>query len=307
MGGRWRRGSSLTDWLAGRPVAERVLERALREVETGRGRGVNPPGLVSVHTASTSPFSFYLKQQARTAESVQVRFRAEKLPLETTTASLAQRLAELDADPSTDAVLVEHPLPAPIDLFAALERLRPEKDVDGLSAASLGRLVQGRPIHQPAVSRAVMETLRQYDIDLEGRRVAIVGRSATVGLPTALLLAARRSGGDATVTIAHSKSAGLTRVLKDAEVIVSAAGKPGLLDRTNVPEGAVVVDVGLSSIPDPNQAGGVRAVGDVDAASIDGWARAATPVPGGIGPVTVAMLLENVVLGWKALHREALG
>ncbi|HEV8049174.1 MAG TPA: bifunctional 5,10-methylenetetrahydrofolate dehydrogenase/5,10-methenyltetrahydrofolate cyclohydrolase [Thermoplasmata archaeon] len=287
----------------GRAVAESLLEGARAAVRAGVSEGGRPPRLVSVHRGGASPFQLYLRQQAKTAARVGIDFQDEMLPESTTSISLRSRLATLDQDPTVDAVLLEHPLPPELGFLSAASTLRLEKDVDGVGAASLGRLVAGQPIHAPAVARGAILLARHYGADFLGRRVTVVGRSETVGLPLALLLAARGLGAEATVTIAHSKTRDLVAALSGAEVVFSAVGQPGLLNRSNVPEGAAVVDVGLSSVPDPTAPSGQRGAGDADAASLEGWARALTPVPGGVGPMTVAALMENTVQAWALLGR----
>ncbi len=216
---------------------------------------------------------------------------------------LVATLRSLDRDPAVHAVLVEHPLPAPFDFFRAVDELRPEKDVDGVGARNLGRLVGQRPVHVPAVARAALAIARHYHLPLDGETTAVVGRSTTVGLPLALLLASPPPGGNAAVTVLHSRSGELARRLAGARTIFSCVGRPGLLDRTNVPEGAHVVDVGLSSVPDPDRPGSQLAVGDADPRALDGWAGSLSPVPGGVGPVTVAELMASTVRAWRSLVR----
>jgi methylenetetrahydrofolate dehydrogenase (NADP+)/methenyltetrahydrofolate cyclohydrolase len=200
-------------------------------------------------------------------------------------------------------VLVEHPLPPPFDFFRALDELRPEKDVDGVSARNLGRLVGQRPVHIPAVARAAFAIARHYRLPLDGEPTAVVGRSTTVGLPLAVLLASPPPGGNAAVTVLHSKSGDLAARLRGVRTIFSCVGRPGLLDRETVPEGAHVVDVGISSVPDPDRPGTQVAVGDANARALDGWAGSLTPVPGGVGPVTVAELMAATVRSWRVLVR----
>jgi len=279
--------------LEGKPVAA-ATDRRTREA-IGSRRDLPAPSLVSVHRAVESPFRFYLRRQAQAAAAVGVEFRDVSLAAGDGPAELVARMAALDRDPSVHAVLLEHPLPAPLDFFAATSTLRPEKDVDGVGATNLGRLVAQRPTHVPAVARAALAIARQYGLPISGARVAVVGRSETVGLPLALCLAGRADGMNATVTVAHSRTPSLTRALADATTIFSCVGRPGLLDRSVVPEGAAVVDVGLSSVPDPSAKGGARAAGDADPVSLEGWAGALTPVPGGVGPVTVAELMAGAL------------
>ncbi|MCI4361268.1 MAG: bifunctional 5,10-methylenetetrahydrofolate dehydrogenase/5,10-methenyltetrahydrofolate cyclohydrolase, partial [Thermoplasmata archaeon] len=263
-----------------------------------------PPLLASVHRAETSPFSVYLKNQAKSAEKSGIGFRPVALPASAGAAEVAQTVRDLGAELGVDAVLVEHPLPPALDFFGALAGLDPVKDVDGVGPANLGLLVARRPLHVPAVAVAALRIARHYGLATAGRRIAVVGRSETVGVPLALLLLARGAWGDATVTVVHSKTPNLRAALVGAELIFSCAGAPGLLTRDVVPQGAAVIDIGLSTVPDPSRPSGVRLAGDADAASLDGWASALSPVPGGVGPVTVACLMAAVVHAWQ-LHREA--
>ncbi len=291
----------MTQRLDGKPVAEALLAEARRRVTEGRAQGRPPPVLASVHRGVPSPFAVYLKRQARAAESAGLLFRDEALAPGSDAPALRGRIGALDGDPSVHAVLLEHPLPPQLDFFGAIRLLRPEKDVDGIGPMNLGLLVSHRAIQVPAVARGALAIARHYAVPIAGRRVAVVGRSESVGLPLALLLLARGEGADATVTVAHSKTPDLAGALGGQEVIFSCAGHPGLLSRDVVPRGATVIDVGLSTVPDPTTASGVRIVGDADAASLDGWAAAVTPVPGGVGPVTVAQLMANAVHGWELL------
>jgi methylenetetrahydrofolate dehydrogenase (NADP+)/methenyltetrahydrofolate cyclohydrolase len=282
----------VTERLDGRPVADRLHELARLKLSAERSR---PPCLASVHLNAATPFSVYLKRQERAAAQVGIRFRSEGLGPNPTSRGLFERVRTLEDDPSVDAILVEHPMPASLDFLGATSALSPEKDVDGVGPLNLGRLVAHRPVHVPAVARAAFEMLRHYGIQIEGRRVAVLGRSETVGLPIALLALSRGEGGNATVTVAHSQSVDLANALAGSEVIFSCAGQPGLLDRHLVPKGACVVDVGLSMVPDPAKPGSFRGAGDADADALEGWAGALTPVPGGVGPVSVAALMLGVV------------
>lgn len=290
----------MTARLDGKPVAAET-DRRTRESLPGRP-GAPVPSLASVHRGAGGPFGFYVRRQRVAAEALGIAFRELTLGPNDGPGELAGRLRELDEDRSVHGVLLEHPLPAPFDFLAAVSRLRPEKDIDGVGATNLGRLVAQRPLHVPAVARAALVIAQHYRLPIEGASVAVVGRSETVGLPLAIALVGRSAGMNATVTIAHSRTPSLARALAGATTIFSCAGRPGLLDRSVVPEGASVVDVGLSSVSDPSAKGGARAVGDADATSLDGWAAALTPVPGGVGPVTVAELMSAAVRARDLLY-----
>ncbi len=292
----------LTRQLLGKPVGDSLLQEVRSRV--GRSGGSGPgPLLASVHLGTGGPFAFYRRNQERTALAVGIGFRDVSLPETATTAQLQDTVRALESDRSVHAVLVQHPLPAGVDFRAAVDQLSPEKDVDGVGSVNLGRLVEGRPALAPAVAVGVLQILRHYAIGTRGQRVAVIGRSPTVGLPLALLLAGHGESGDATVTVAHSRTPRLAEALAGNALIISCAGVPGLLTREIVPKGSIVIDVGLSSIPDPSAPSGSRAAGDADAASLEGWVEAITPVPGGVGPVTVAQLMTNVVTGWERLTR----
>jgi methylenetetrahydrofolate dehydrogenase (NADP+) / methenyltetrahydrofolate cyclohydrolase len=286
--------------LEGKPVAE-AIDTASRSA-IAAAAGAPPPSLVSVHRGVDSPFRFYLRRQAKAAAAVGVAFRDEALGPGAGPSELVARMRDLDRDPGVHAVLLEHPLPPPFDFYGAVGALRPEKDVDGVGATNLGRLVAQRPIHVPAVALAAVAIARHYRLPLEGERVAVLGRSETVGLPLLLLLGGKSAGIHATVTLLHSRTRNLAEALAGSRTIFSCVGRPGLLTRAVVPEGAHVVDVGLSSVPDPSRAGAQRAVGDADAASLEGWAGSLTPVPGGVGPVTVAQLMASSVHAWQQLQ-----
>lgn len=288
----------MTQMLLGAPVASRRLEEVRAMIREG-SVGKRAPMLASLHLPGARPFAFYVKRQAKAARELGIEFREEILAEEGRPEELVARLRSLAEDPAVDGVLVEHPLPSPFDFQRALAELPPRKDVDGVSATSLGLLVAGRPVHAPAVARAALAIAMHYEVPLSGQRVAVVGRSETVGLPLALLLLGRETWGNATVTVAHSKTADLRASLEGSTVIFSCVGRPGLLDRSVVPKGASVIDVGISSVPDPNRPGQARSVGDANPEALEGWASSLTPVPGGVGPVTVAELMTSVVRAWR--------
>ena len=282
----------MTARLEGAPVA-REIQAELRGAVSALGG--SPPTLVSVHQEAATPFAFYLRQQARLCAEAGIRFRERSLGADTTAEALRGLLRELNRSPEVDAVLVEHPLPAALGFRGAVDELSEWKDVDGVSSLNLGRLAVGQPVQVPAVARAALALAAHYDLPVDGEHVAVVGRSESVGIPLALRLLSRGAGGNATVTVAHSRTPSLVRALADCRVIFSCVGRPGLLNRSNVPRGAFVIDVGLTSRPDPDRPGRARAVGDADAAELEGWAEGVSPVPGGVGAVTVPMLLSNVL------------
>jgi methylenetetrahydrofolate dehydrogenase (NADP+) / methenyltetrahydrofolate cyclohydrolase len=291
----------MTRRLEGKPVAEALASELRQRRQEGEKKGWPTPCLASIHIGEKTPFAVYLQRQRREAERFGIALRSTGLGEAATQEELERTVQTVEEDGSVDAVLLQHPLPPPLDFFSAVGRVRPTKDVDGVSATSVGRLAQDRPLQVPAVARAALAICRHYRIDLSGEPVAVLGRSQTVGVPLALLLLAKRAGADATVTVAHSRTRSLGDSLLDAHVIFSCVGSPGLLGRANVPKDAIVIDVGLTTIPDSTRPSGVRMAGDASP-DLEGWAEALTPVPGGVGPVTVAQLMTNVLRSWAWGH-----
>jgi methylenetetrahydrofolate dehydrogenase (NADP+) / methenyltetrahydrofolate cyclohydrolase len=295
----------VTRSLVGGPVADE-LDRSTRTALAALPGAPAAPCLASVHRGADDAFRRYLAGQRKAAERLGLRFREEVLRSDDGAEALADRVRQLDRAADVDGVLVEHPLPAPFDFETAIGHLRPEKDVDGVGPMNQGRLVAGAPGHVPAVCLAALAVAQHYELPIEGGSVAVVGRSATVGLPLALLLLRRAPGPNATVTVVHSKTPDLARALASARTIFSCAGSPHLLTRKIVPEGAAIVDVGLGWLADPTRPAGGRMVGDADPESLEGWASDLSPVPGGVGPVTVAELMANTVHA-SALLRASSG
>ncbi len=288
----------MTRVLDGAPAARSLFDASEWAIAEGRRKGRAPPQLVSVHRGGDSPFGVYLRQQAKSAARVGAQFRDVPLPGSPRAIDLPGLLARLDADPQVHGILLEHPLPSPWPFAEAIDRVRPEKDIDGVSARSLGLLVSRRAVHVPAVVRAAVRLAAHHGVVVSGKRVAVVGRSETVGLPLAAVLGQPGPQGDATVTLVHSKTPDLAAALRDCPIIFSCAGRAGLLNRSNVPREATIIDVGLSVVPDPAAPDRRVPRGDADAADLDGWAAALSPVPGGVGPVTVAALFANLVAAW---------
>ncbi|MDO8425101.1 MAG: bifunctional 5,10-methylenetetrahydrofolate dehydrogenase/5,10-methenyltetrahydrofolate cyclohydrolase [bacterium] len=264
--------------LLGQPVADAILAR----VREGVAALARPPHLVVVAATDTAASRAYVSRKAAAAETVGMRCTVDDVPArERTTDALAARVAAWSVDPTVDALIVQLPLARDIDAHMVLEAVDSAKDVDGLTAENLAAAYLGTSGHRAATAAACVAILDYYSISIAGKRATIVGRSRLVGLPLAGMLMRR----DATVTIAHTKTADLGAACRDAEILVVASGHPGTVTLDMVTPGAIVIDVGWARIGD-------RVVGDVapDAATIVG---AITPVPGGVGPVTVAMLLAN--------------
>jgi len=242
--------------------------------------------LATVLVGDDAPSHVYVRMKHTQAGKAGLVSRNETLPADVSQAELDDLVAGLAADPSVHGILVQSPLPAGLDEEAVLRLIPAVKDVDGLTEASMGRLVRGQPGLVGCTPLGVMRLLQRYGVEISGRRAVVVGRSMLVGLPLSLLLA--RKGTDATVTIAHSRTPDLAAVCREADILVGAAGQAGMITADHVKPGAAVIDVGVSR----TEAG---IVGDVRFDEVQAVAGAITPMPGGTGPMTIACLLENTL------------
>jgi methylenetetrahydrofolate dehydrogenase (NADP+) / methenyltetrahydrofolate cyclohydrolase len=247
------------------------------------------PGLAVVLVGENPASQVYVRNKGRQTREAGMESIEHRLPAETTEADLLGLIARLNADPAVHGILVQLPLPDHLRAEAVIDAIDPGKDVDGFHAVNVGRLVTGQPALIPCTPLGCLDLLRRTLGSLAGAEAVVVGRSTIVGKPMAQLLL-RES---ATVTIAHSRTRDLAAVCRRADILVAAVGRPEMLGRDHVREGATVIDVGINRVPDG--AGGGRLVGDVDFAAVAEVAGAITPVPGGVGPMTIACLLANTL------------
>ncbi|GGI94154.1 bifunctional 5,10-methylene-tetrahydrofolate dehydrogenase/5,10-methylene-tetrahydrofolate cyclohydrolase [Halobellus salinus] len=279
--------------LDGNAIADRTHDDLASSVDALRDAGVTPTvALVSMTESGAGRTHVSMRQQA--CSEVGIRCWVCEIDPRQPAASLFDRLAELNDDPAVHGVSVQSPLPDHVDRRAAARRIHPSKDVAATHPENLGRLFAGAPRYTPPTPAGIRRLLDAYGIDTAGKRAVVVGRSETVGRPMATLLSGRGPGGDATTTVCHSRTENLARVTRSAEILVVAAGRPELVDAEMLSEGVVVVDVGINRV-DAGAAAGGQVVGDVDFESAAEKAAAITPVPSGVGPLTVAMLLSNTV------------
>jgi methylenetetrahydrofolate dehydrogenase (NADP+)/methenyltetrahydrofolate cyclohydrolase len=277
--GRCRYNTGMATLMEGPPLAARIRAEVAEEVEA-----LGPLGLATVQVGEDPASTIYLRRKHEAAEEVGIHSQDRKLPDDISEDDLLGVVSELNDDDSIDGVLVQLPLPEHLDEARVIRAVEPVKDVDGFHPLNAGQLYLGRPTHVPATPLGIMALLAEYDIPLEGAHAVVVGRSDIVGKPIAHLLLQA----NATVTICHSRTDDLARQTLDADVLVVAAGVPGIVSADMVKQGSAVVDVGINR----TDAG---IVGDVDPGAAE---RAAflTPVPGGVGPMTIAMLMRNTVL-----------
>jgi methylenetetrahydrofolate dehydrogenase (NADP+)/methenyltetrahydrofolate cyclohydrolase len=270
--------------LDGKALAASIRLDLKQKVDALMRRGVKP-GLAVILAGDDPASKVYVRNKTRACEEVGVRSQQIDYPASVTQEELIARIRKLNADPAVHGILVQLPLPKPIDSARVLEAVAPHKDVDGFHKENLGALLAGKPRVVPCTPAGVMRLLEHAGMALAGKHAVVVGRSNIVGKPVALLLLQK----DATVTICHSKTKDLAETCRQADVLIAAVGRAKLVTAQMVKPGACVIDVGVNRLPDG------RLAGDVDFDAVKELAGAITPVPGGVGPMTIAMLLENCV------------
>jgi methylenetetrahydrofolate dehydrogenase (NADP+)/methenyltetrahydrofolate cyclohydrolase len=279
--------------LDGKQLAQTMqAEIAAAVEELVRQRGVRP-GLAAVLVGDNPASQIYVRNKRKACEKVGITSWLHELPAATTEAELLALVARLNADPAVHGILVQLPLPTQISEAAIISAVAPTKDVDGFSPESLGLLAAGHPRFLACTPLGVQQLMLRNGIDPAGKHVVIVGRSNIVGKPLALILMQKAKGADATVTVCHSRSRNIGELTRQADIIVVAIGKAHFLTVDMVRPGAVVIDVGMNRLPDGKLAG------DVDFEAVRQVASAITPVPGGVGPMTIAMLLHNTLQAAK--------
>ncbi|MBI2724467.1 MAG: bifunctional 5,10-methylenetetrahydrofolate dehydrogenase/5,10-methenyltetrahydrofolate cyclohydrolase [Chloroflexi bacterium] len=279
----------------GSAVAQQVLDEVRADVDRLRVAGTDP-GLAVVLVGENPSSISYVRGKARDAAQVGMRSETIRLPADITQESLVGVVSDLNADPRWHGVIVQLPLPSHIDERVVTGAVLPQKDVDGLHPVNAGRLLRGEPALVSCTPHGVVQLLMRTGNDPAGKHVVVCGRSNLVGKPLVALLIQKRSGGNATVTVCHTATVNLGSYTRRADILVAVMGSPGAITADMVREGAVVIDVGVNPVPDPTKKSGRRLVGDVDFEAVCGKASAITPVPGGVGPMTRAMLLYNTAL-----------
>ena len=279
----------------GKAIAADVRADVARDVAALRERGV-VPGLTVVLVGDDSASATYVGAKEKASREAGMAGGTIRLPADTTQAALLTLIEQLNGDAAVHGILVQMPLPKHIDPDTIIRHIRPEKDVDGFHPENVGKLLIGHTDGFVSCTPAgVIEILLRSGVDTRGAEVVVVGRSNIVGKPMAALLVQARAGGDATVTICHSRTNDLASHTRRADILIVAAGRAEMITGDMIKPGAVVIDVGMNSVPDATRAKGSRLCGDVHFASAVEVASRITPVPGGVGPMTIAMLLRNTV------------
>ena len=274
-------------------IAADIIAELKTEVASRSGR---PPCLALVRVGDDPASVSYVKKKEKTAAEIGVTSRIILPPETISQGELEALIDELNADPEVDGILVQSPLPGDLDELAIFRRVLPTKDVDGFHTLNLGKIAQEDDTGFASCTPAgIMEMLARSDVDLRGKHVVVVGRSLIVGKPVALLALQKKAGANGTVTICHSATTDLPSITRQADVLIAAIGRAHFVTKDMVKPGAVVIDVGINRIPDAFRKSGYRLVGDVDFEAVAPLTSKITPVPGGVGPMTVAMLMKNTV------------
>ena len=281
----------------GKAIAARIREQIAAEVQQRVEAGLPRPGLATVLVGDNPASQIYVRMKHKACEQVGIQSFGRVLPADASQEDVEAVVEELNADPRVHGILVQLPLPAGLDEERVLGRIRLEKDVDGFHPLNIGRLAQkGRePLFVPCTPAGIMVLLEESGVQLEGAHAVVLGRSNIVGMPAALLLLRR----NATVTVCHSRTRDLPAVTRQADVLIAAVGRPEMVRGDWVKPGAVVIDVGVNRVEDPTAKKGYQLVGDVAFDEVKEVAAAITPVPGGVGPMTIAMLLKNTLRAAK--------
>ena len=263
------------------------------------------PGLAAVLVGDDPASAIYVRNKRRACDEVGMVSNTILLPADSTNEQVLAQVQALNNDPRFHGILVQLPLPVQVDERLIMESLDPSKDVDGLHPFNVGKLVQGRADFVPGTPAGIQQILLRSGHDPAGANVVVCGRSDIVGKPMAILLMQRADGANATVTICHTRTKNMADITRQADILVSAIGSPNVITADMVKEGAVVIDVGINRVDDDSRKSGYRLVGDVNFEEVSEKASAITPVPGGVGPMTIAMLLVNTLTATRlSIHRS---
>ena len=285
--------------LDGKKTSQQVKQEIAEEVKEIRAKGGKVPHLAAVLVGDDGASQTYVNSKVKDCEQVGFGSTLVRLPSETTEQELLDTVQEINDDQEIDGIIVQLPHPEHISVQKVTDRIRPEKDVDGFHPVSVGRMVKGLPTFVAATPFGIMQLLERYQVETSGKHCVIIGRSDIVGTPMSILMARKSDPGNSTVTLCHSRTKDIKAFTLDADIVIAALGRPGFLTGDMVKEGVVVVDVGISRVPDSNSKRGYVLKGDVDFESVSPKCSYITPVPGGVGPMTRAALLWNTLQAAK--------
>ena len=281
--------------ISGTEVAEQIRQELREKVAGLKSKGITP-GLAVLLVGEDPASQQYVRNKGKACDELGIYSRTIILPADTSEEKLLSIVDELNADPAIHGFLVQLPLPKHIDENKVLVRIDPSKDADGFHPMNVGRMLIGDPIFLPATPHGIQEMLVRSGNDPDGKHVVVVGRSNIVGKPVAAILMQKKKGANATVTVCHSRTKDLASLVRLGDIVVAAIGSPKFITADMIKPGAVVIDVGTNRVDDPSAKKGYRWVGDVDFEAVKEKASAITPVPGGVGPMTIVMLMKNTVM-----------
>ena len=291
----------MANLIDGRAIAENVYRELRREIAELKAGGITP-GLAVVLVGDDAASRAYVRSKDKVSRELGLHSVKLELPAATTQSELLRKVEELNRDPAVHGILVQSPPPPHIDEGVIVRALDPRKDVDGFHPSNVAKLAMGdRTGFVPCTPLGVQRLLLESRIEIAGAHVVVLGRSMIVGKPVALLLMQKGAGGDATVTVVHSRSKNLAALTRSADILIAAIGQARFVQAEHVRDGAVVIDVGINRVDDASSERGYRLVGDVDFAAVAEKCAAITPVPGGVGPMTIAMLMSNTVKACRGL------
>jgi len=281
--------------LDGKQTSEQIKEEIAQQVEEIRRKGEKVPHLAAVLVGSDGASETYVKNKVAACERVGFESTLVRLDSDVTQDELLAHIRDLNASDAVDGYIVQLPLPSHIDENIITLAIDPDKDVDGFHPTNIGRMCLGLPTFIPATPNGIVELLKRYNIETEGRHCVVVGRSNIVGTPMSVLMSRNTQPGNCTVTMVHSRTRNMAEICRSADILIVAIGKAEFVGADMVKEGAVVVDVGITRLPDDSRKSGFRLAGDVDFQAVRDKCAFITPVPGGVGPMTIASLLQNTL------------
>ncbi len=282
----------------GKQIAEEVKTKLKNKIESLKENGITPH--LSVLLIGDNPASHvYVSMKEKACSKLKISSEVRRLSKELSQEEVIKNVEELNNNKDVNGILIQLPLPKHLNENEILMKINPQKDVDGLHPVNFGKLLAGNPEFVPCTPAGILEILEYENIDPEGKHAVVVGRSNIVGKPIAALLMRKAKGGNATVTVCHTRTKETAHFTRQADILIAAMGVPETITGDMVKEGAVVIDVGMNRVDDPTAKKGYRLVGDVHFESVEKKVKAITPVPGGVGPLTIAMLMKNTVLAAK--------
>ncbi len=287
--------------ISGKEIAGTLRSELKEEISRMKSSGITP-GLVVILVGEDAASQVYVRKKGEACEELGVHSETVRLPATATEDEILKLIDKYNADSKFDGILVQLPLPKHVSEGKVLMRIDPGKDVDGFHPVNVGKMVVGADSYLPCTPAGIQELLVRSGNDPRGKHVVIVGRSNIVGKPIANILVQKAPGADATVTVCHSRTADLPGITRQADILIAAIGVPKFVNADMVKDGVVVIDVGVNRIDDPSTKSGTRLVGDVDYEPVKEKAKAITPVPGGVGPMTITMLMKNTVEAAKVHH-----